>query len=509
MSTPQYTTRFLHVSGFCLIVRRVRILSFIRSFHGASSDETDLEDKEVANKKQLPKVSCKDKSSDGDEEEEKTGRWNSQLPWLSNVLESAVSMYKRALPPGDTQKVGKAATARSLVDIALNLHRSATTGMQQWSLGDLSFGLYLLSLSHASEMTVDTIIGEQVLSANVVEDLIYHVELAKGAYKKNPAALAQVSMLRESNVVKFMDKSSVMRPAYYIAVDTRQKLLILGIRGTSSVHDLITDLVSHSEEEVTFDGGSVHYGTAQAAEWFIMNELGTLRSHLQKHIGFRLRLVGHSLGGATASLLAMMLRQKSEEELGFCPSIVSAVAFACPPCVSKTLAVQSADFIRTIVLQDDVISRISAASLDRLRNEILALDWTNFLRKEGDERKRILDLVASTVQALSSVQDVARRYAAYASRLRSSPDQDSKKLSRPVEELFVPGSLFHIRGQPVFHEQCQKVTEGREGCTLWKGYPHDYFSRIVLSGTFFADHKCDSYYQGLRDTLKGLPLTEV
>ena len=32
--------------------------------------------------------------------------------------------------------------------------------------------------------------------------------------------------------------------------------------------------------------------------------------------GFRLRLVGHSLGGATASLLAMMLRKKSEEEIG-------------------------------------------------------------------------------------------------------------------------------------------------------------------------------------------------
>ena len=67
--------------------------------------------------------------------------------------------------------------------------------------------------------------------------------------------------------------------------------------------------------------------------------------------GFRLRLVGHSLGGATASLLAMMLRKKSEEELGFCPSIVSAVGFASPPCVSRTLAIQSLEFVRTIVLQ--------------------------------------------------------------------------------------------------------------------------------------------------------------
>ena len=100
---------------------------------------------------------------------------------------------------------------------------------------------------------------------------------------KDPANLARISMLRESNVVKFMDKSSVMRPAYYIAVDVRESLVILGIRGTSSIHDLITDLVAHSDEEVTFDGGSVHFGTAKAAEWFIANELETLRHCLKSH----------------------------------------------------------------------------------------------------------------------------------------------------------------------------------------------------------------------------------
>ena len=116
-----------------------------------------------------------------------------------------------------------------------------------------------------------------------VAELIYHVELAKGAYMKDPANLARISMLRESNVVKFMDKSSVMRPAYYIAVDVRERLVILGIRGTSSIHDLITDLVAHSDEEVTFDGGSVHFGTAKAAEWFIANELETLRHCLKSN----------------------------------------------------------------------------------------------------------------------------------------------------------------------------------------------------------------------------------
>ena len=70
--------------------------------------------------------------------------------------------------------------------------------------------------------------------------------------------------------------------------------------------------------------------------------------HLQ---GFRLRLVGHSLGAATASLLAIMLRKKSSKELGFSPDIVTAVGYATPPCVSRELAECCYDYVGTVVMQ--------------------------------------------------------------------------------------------------------------------------------------------------------------
>lgn len=75
--------------------------------------------------------------------------------------------------------------------------------------------------------------------------------------------------------------------------------------------------------------------------------------HLQ---GFRLRLIGHSLGAATASLLAIMLHKKSTKELGFDPQIVSAVGFATPPCVSKELAESCSDYVTTVVMQ--VINKV-------------------------------------------------------------------------------------------------------------------------------------------------------
>lgn len=90
-------------------------------------------------------------------------------------------------------------------------------------------------------------------------------------------------MLRERNVVKFVRNSSVLRPGYYIAVDKRKKLVILGIRGTHTVYDLITDIVSSSHEEVSFDGYSTHFGTAEAARWFLRHEMETIRNCLNKH----------------------------------------------------------------------------------------------------------------------------------------------------------------------------------------------------------------------------------
>lgn len=90
-------------------------------------------------------------------------------------------------------------------------------------------------------------------------------------------------MIRENNVLKFVKNSSVMRPGYYIAIDPRKKLVILGIRGTHTVYDLITDIVSSSDGEVTFEGYSTHFGTAEAARWFLSHEMGTIRKCLEKY----------------------------------------------------------------------------------------------------------------------------------------------------------------------------------------------------------------------------------
>lgn len=78
--------------------------------------------------------------------------------------------------------------------------------------------------------------------------------------------------IHENNVLKFLRNFIVMRPGYYIAIDPQKKLVILGIHGTYTVYDLITDIVASSDEEVTSEGYSTHFGTAEAACWFLSHE---------------------------------------------------------------------------------------------------------------------------------------------------------------------------------------------------------------------------------------------
>jgi hypothetical protein len=62
----------------------------------------------------------------------------------------------------------------SLVDIAASILKT-TSGMQKWSISDLTLGLYLLSVRHASNMAGDTFAGDPVASDHLVPYLPGHL----------------------------------------------------------------------------------------------------------------------------------------------------------------------------------------------------------------------------------------------------------------------------------------------------------------------------------------------
>ena len=132
------------------------------------------------------------------------------------------------------------------------------------------------------------------------------------------------------------------------------------------------------------DGGHAHAGMLEAARWFMKNESAQLAELMRRHPTYQLKVVGHSLGAGTAALLTMFLRaDTSAEQQGGGTMVmdqgmrarVSCTAVATPPCLSYDLAVATAPYITSVVLDDDVIPRTSLVSLYNMQVETLETDW--------------------------------------------------------------------------------------------------------------------------------------
>jgi len=81
---------------------------------------------------------------------------------------------------------------------------------------------------------------------------------------------------------------------------------------------------------------------------------------------YTLRLVGHSLGGATCTILSYMLRPTF-------PTL-RCINYSPPGCtLTWALATQCQEWCSSFVLDSDIVPRLSRESMDHLRDEILTL----------------------------------------------------------------------------------------------------------------------------------------
>ena len=117
--------------------------------------------------------------------------------------------------------------------------------------------------------------------------------------------------LSPSDVLLRVDRSALLKPLFIVVKDPCRETLVLIIRGTTSLRDIFTSLSATTKPHhvVNADGvvlGHSHFGMLAAARWILSEAKPTLEAFLEEHAHWRLRIVGHSLGGGTAALLCMM-----------------------------------------------------------------------------------------------------------------------------------------------------------------------------------------------------------
>lgn len=167
-------------------------------------------------------------------------------------------------------------------------------------------------------------------------------------------------------------------PPFLVAVDHTQKAVVISVRGTLSLQDIITDLNAEGDIipiEPPVDQWLGHKGMIEAAV-YIRQQLTDLRlveralAH-GRHRAPQLRtqsytivLVGHSLGAGTASILAIMLRQKYPD--------LTCYAYSPPGGLLTLEAAQySRSFITSVVLGKDVVPRLGLHQMESLRFDLI------------------------------------------------------------------------------------------------------------------------------------------
>jgi sn1-specific diacylglycerol lipase len=144
---------------------------------------------------------------------------------------------------------------------------------------------------------------------------------------------------------------------------------VLSIRGSWSVSDIFTDLVSKPGE---FDAPGfpentyAHNGMIKCTEDIIkkLEDDNLLDKILQMHADYELVITGHSLGAALAILVGSKLRSKYRD--------LKVYAYATPAgMLSREASKYTEQFAFTIVVGDDCMARLSMEAVENLRTSML------------------------------------------------------------------------------------------------------------------------------------------
>ncbi|XP_043720319.1 uncharacterized protein LOC122667906 [Telopea speciosissima] len=297
----------------------------------------------------------------------------------------------------------------STLSETLRFTYSETLG--KWPIGDLAFGISFL-LKRQGNLHVASVFGGkdslELRGSQITAELKYLLKLLTLCwhFSKKPFPLfLEETGYSEEDVLLQEPKAGILKPAFTILVDDDSKCFLLLIRGTHSIKDTLTaatGAVVPFHHTIVHEGGVrnlvlgyAHCGMVAAARWIAKLATPCLLKALQKHPDYKIKIVGHSLGGGTAAILTYTLREQQEFSMTTC------VTFAPAACMTWELAESGNEFLTSVINGADLVPTFSPASVDDLRSEVTASAWLNDLRNQI-EQTRILSTVYRSASALGS-----------------------------------------------------------------------------------------------------------
>ncbi len=170
-----------------------------------------------------------------------------------------------------------------------------------------------------------------------------------------------------SDIIKYTSYARPFQPVYFVALDRSRQAILVTVRGTVSIADIITDMMA---EPIEYRGGWTHSGFAVACQWLWKEIIDTVDNLVAKYPEYTLEFIGHSMGGACCALLADSYRITRPQHA----DSVFHYAIGCPPTISDDLLPEFREFCTTVVHRGDYAPRLSMANVQRFSCAIQALN---------------------------------------------------------------------------------------------------------------------------------------
>lgn len=334
------------------------------------------------------------------------------------------------------------------------------------------------------------------------------------------------------------------RVAYYIAVSRVLKQVVVGLRGTSTVGDLITDCCGNpvplTDDDSIGDKARVEIKAAvpnivmtgsdgETMEIISGHERIVLEDHdndgdnfvrchegilisarkvieeIQSSLlplvetGYRVVLCGHSLGAGTAVLAATLLRSKYPE-LFLKPGQIHAFAFGAPPVLDHDSAIAACSYCTTIINNADLISRLNISNL------AVSLACLRRIQNKLEENEMSPTGPVTSVTFLNKIAEgTGGTPLMTLSELNKTINEAHDNLAlRKPEHLFVPGRVLLVYNPWLddseslveSHEDCSEPSAKKTMKCVETDGTSPVFQRVEIDGLrCFTDHLTASYFE--------------
>ncbi|NXN95546.1 DGLB lipase, partial [Rhinopomastus cyanomelas] len=317
-------------------------------------------------------------------------------------------------------------------------------------------------------------------------------------------SILKITGLQYRDFIHISFHNKIYEIPFFVALDHKKEAIVVAVRGTLSFEDILTDLSADCEDltlEDVLENGFVHKGITQAANYIyrkLIND-GILNQAFTIAPEYKLVIVGHSLGGGTASVLAIMLRNAF-------PTL-RCYAFSPPGgLLSKSLADYTKHFIVSVIVGKDLVARLSMPNMEDLKKRIVRIvancnkpKYQILLRGcwyevfGGDPDNFPTELDGRDQDALTQPLLAEESLMVHRSPSYNALDDESHSNSPPqYPRLYLPGKIIHIVEESSSRRLCSSDTKYS---ARWSN--ETVFSSILISPKMITDHMPDVVLKAL------------